>query len=277
MIGTEHDPGIGQGEAVLTEAVEAYRRALGRRLVAAYALGSLAHGGFSPLVSDVDLGLIMADPLHQEDPDRLQAVAGHLRQQGSALHERLSVFWGTPSTLSGRVPAGRFPPLDVLDLLEHGRLVFGHDARRGLARPSQPELLVAGAEFALGYLGTDATVDEIRRPEVLLAGGVRRVTKVVLFPARFLFTAVTGEVGTNHAAAAHYGAQSGAPGAVLVQRALGWRTTPPGDDQSTGRLLAQELVPLYRHYIDDHTARLRALGRFDLARDFETWGRRLSV
>ena len=56
-----------QGEAVLAEAVSASRHALGPRLVAAYALGSLAHGGFSPLVSDVDLGLILADPLMETD------------------------------------------------------------------------------------------------------------------------------------------------------------------------------------------------------------------
>ena len=45
----------GEGERVLADAVEAYRVALGGRLVAAYALGSLAHGGFSELVSDIDL------------------------------------------------------------------------------------------------------------------------------------------------------------------------------------------------------------------------------
>jgi predicted short-subunit dehydrogenase-like oxidoreductase (DUF2520 family) len=36
-------------EAVLAEATAAYRAALGDRLVAAYALGSLARGGFSAL------------------------------------------------------------------------------------------------------------------------------------------------------------------------------------------------------------------------------------
>jgi hypothetical protein len=52
----------GEGERVLADAVEAYRVALGGRLMAAYALGSLAHGGFSELVSDIDLGLIISDP-----------------------------------------------------------------------------------------------------------------------------------------------------------------------------------------------------------------------
>ena len=41
---------VAQGQAVLAEAAIAYRQAFGKRLVAAYALGSLAHGGFSPLV-----------------------------------------------------------------------------------------------------------------------------------------------------------------------------------------------------------------------------------
>ena len=131
----------------------AYRAALGARLAAAYALGSLAHGGFSPLVSDVDLGLIMEDPARMSDRLTVRTVARGVRAGGSALHERLSVFWATPSALQGRARGGRFPPLDRLDLLEHGRLLTGRDARHGLARPGQTELLVAGAEFALRYLG----------------------------------------------------------------------------------------------------------------------------
>jgi predicted nucleotidyltransferase len=63
------------GETVLAEAVDAFRDALGDRLLAAYALGSLAHGGFSPLVSDVDLGLIVCDPLRSDDAETIQAVA----------------------------------------------------------------------------------------------------------------------------------------------------------------------------------------------------------
>ena len=59
--------GTDQGEAVLAQAVAAYQAALGPRLVAGYALGSLAHGGFSPLVSDVDLGLILQDPPRTKD------------------------------------------------------------------------------------------------------------------------------------------------------------------------------------------------------------------
>jgi hypothetical protein len=273
------------GGAVLDRAVTAYGEALGDRLVAGYALGSLAHGGFSPLVSDVDLGLILADPLQAGDPATIGSVADAVRASGPGLPERLSVFWGTPSTLRGQVPGGRFPPLDRLDLLEHGRLLTGRDARRAAARPDRAELLVAGARFALGTLsgaeiGTGraagATVlDDIRMPSRLVASGPRRLTKTVLFPVRFLYTAATGQAGLTSLAVEHYLATQGAPGAALVTAALGWRTEPPADAGAASALAGRELIPLYLHYIDDHVMRLLAAGQDELAGRFRQWRARL--
>ena len=94
---------------MLNEALAAFRQALGSRLAAGYALGSLAHGGFSPLVSDVDLGLILADPPRLTDRLTVRRVAGAVRAGGSALHRRLSVFWGTPATLAGQARAAGSP------------------------------------------------------------------------------------------------------------------------------------------------------------------------
>jgi hypothetical protein len=282
-----------EGEAVLARAVAAYRDALGARLIAGYALGSLAHGGFSALVSDVDLGLILQDPLKASDHMTIGRVARSVRAGGPGLHERLSVFWGTPSTLARQDGGGRFPPLDRLDLLENGRLLTGTDARSSVTRPEQTELLIAGAEFALGYLGGgartlpdrlrdaarlrlrhDNAVDEIRVPSRLLSRGPRRLTKVVLFPARFLYTAETGQVGTNAHAAEHYLASANAPAATLVAAALAWRLEPPGDDEATA-LLGRELIPLYVQYLDDHIARLDAVNRVSLADSFRGWRSRL--
>src|SRR5262245_43506982 len=56
--------------ASLAEATEAFRAVLGEHLLAAYALGSFAHGGFSGLVSDVDLGLLLTNPSSPEDAER---------------------------------------------------------------------------------------------------------------------------------------------------------------------------------------------------------------
>ena len=276
------------GDDVLQEAVEASRRALGYRLVAAYALGSLAHGGFSDLVSDVDLGLVLADPLLPGDDEAVQAIADTIRRGPSPLHGRVSIFWGTPSTLSGQVEGGRFPPLDRLDLLEHGRLLLGNDVRGHTARPAPTELLIVGAEFALDFLaggtgtagsglgsmvpGEDAS-QEIRQPELLVSRGPRRLTKIILFPVRFLFTAATGRVGTNDLAVLHYVARPAAPATDLVRAALSWRTNGPGPDAVA--LLGRELVPLYLYYIEDHAPRLLRAGRPDLSEAFSRWRSRI--
>jgi hypothetical protein len=284
------------GDTVLAEAAEAYRLALGEHLVAAYALGSLAHGGFSPLVSDIDVGLIVSDPPRPDYGQMIHAIAEAEKAKGSPLHERLSVFWGTPSTLRGQRDGGRFPPLDRLDLIENGRLLIGSDKERtGLPRPSAHELLITGARFALEHLagtgsdpaaetrglgsmrpaGEDA-VNEIRSPDVLLAHGVRRTTKLVLFPVRFLFTAATGQVGTNDAAVARYLEDDLAPSADLVRAAFAWRTAPPTDEPEAAELLRSQLVPLYVQYVDDHSKRLAALSETELASAFERWRARLT-
>ncbi|HET9080240.1 MAG TPA: hypothetical protein VFO01_06960 [Trebonia sp.] len=281
------------GEVVLARAVSAYRAALGSRLIAGYALGSLAHGGFSPLVSDVDLGLILQDPLRAKDRVIIRSVARSLKAGGAELDQRLSVFWGTPLTLGGQRRGGRFPPLDRLDLLDYGRLLTGQDARAAVARPGRAELLVAGAEFALDYLGTqdaglagrlpgwarlrprgDNALDEIRAPSRLVARGPQRMTKIVLFPVRFLFTAETGRVGTNALAAEHYLAGPQAPAAALVSAAMAWRREPPAGDEAA-RLLSRELIPLYVQYLDDHIERLHGAGRQRLAFSFQRWRARL--
>ena len=280
------------GEAVLARALSAYRAALGSRLIAGYALGSLAHGGFSPLVSDVDLGLILQDPLKVTDRMTIRTAARTVRAGGAALDERLSVFWGTPATLRGQVKGGRFPPLDRLDLLDHGRLLTGRDTRSGVTRPDQAELLVAGAEFALGQLGGAAKLpgrlrdwvrlsprdenapNEIRAPSRLVSRGPRRLTKIVLFPVRFLFTAETGQAGTNTLAAEHYLARANAPATMLVAAAVAWRLEPPADDEAAA-LLGRELIPLYVHYIDDHIERLHAVNHHRLADSFQRWRARL--
>jgi hypothetical protein len=283
---------ISQGEAVLAQAVAAYRAAFGSRLAAGYSLGSLAHGGFSPLVSDVDLGLVLQDPLRASDRMTIRTVARTVRAGGSVLHERLSVFWGTPSTLRGQARGGRFPALDRLDLLEYGRLLTGWDARHVVTRPGPAELLVAGAEFALGYLGgarklpdrlpawarwripNGDALNEFRTPALLVSRGPQRLTKLVLFPVRFLFTAQTGRVSTNTLAAGHYLANAHAPARELVTAAVAWRLEPPEDDEATA-LLGRELIPLYLHYIDDHITRLHAINRDRLADSFHGWRARL--
>jgi len=73
-------------------------------------------------------------------------------------------------------------------------------------------------------LATEDAVEEIRAPELLASRGVRRVTKLVLFPVRFLYAAPTGKVGTNDAGVDRYLSSRETPSDELVDAARGWRT-----------------------------------------------------
>lgn len=267
-------PIAASGEDVLHDVVRLATRALDERLVAGFALGSLAHGGFSPLVSDVDVALILADPARSSDHDVVLGVADEVRGLGSALHSRVSVFWGTPQFLRDGTGPGRFPPLDRLCLFEHGRLLTGADVRHDLPPPSQSELLVAGARFALDLLA-DNVIGLAPDPAELLSTGVRWTTKTVLFPVRFLFTADTGREGTNDAAVQHYSAQHHGPAADLVAAAFEWRSSPPDSEAATA-LLQNGFVALYDGYLDDHIRRLQSVGEAELAERFSQWRSRLT-
>lgn len=254
------------GEAVLGLAVAAAEKAWGPRLHAAHALGSLAHGGFSALVSDVDLGLILHDPLDESDGTAIEALVANVTASGVPLADRLSVFWGSRTSLMGKREAGRFPPLDRLDLLRHGRLLHGVDAREGLPAPTQRELVVEAARFALRLVSRYNLRGWVGDPADLLAMGPRAYTKTVLFPVRFLYTARTGEIGRNHDAAAHMVAHHPGPAADLAAAALRWREDPATpEDAAAARLIREGLAPLYLSCLKEHEEQMRTFGEEDLA------------
>jgi hypothetical protein len=265
------------GDAVLAAAVERARATWGPRLLAAYALGSLAHGGFSALVSDVDLGLVLADPLSDADAARVADLGAALRASSLPLAERLSVFWGSPASLRGAVDAGRFPPHDRLDLLLHGRLLAGRDVRAGLLMLTTRELVLAAARQALRSLATPQVLAEIAHPAGLVAQGPRPLTKRVLFPVRFLYTARTGALGRNHDAVTHFVAVEPGPAAALAAAALRWRTAPPTDAAAAAALVAAGLRPLYARFAAEYAARLDGYGEPDLAARYEAWASTLAA
>lgn len=260
---------------MLAAALGLARLGLGERLVAAYALGSLAHGGFSP-VSDVDLAFVIGDPLRESDEALVAGIARSIKESGRPFADRLSVFWGSLDTLSGASQGGRFPPLDRLDLVQYGRLLAGSDVRARLAVPDRRELVLAGAEFALARLGNEATLAKLRRPDALATADARTLSKLILFPVRFLYTARTGEVGRNEAAVAHFVAHAQGPAAELASLALEWRNAGEVKSQAdAARALAAGLLPLYAEFVSDHEPRVSAYGRLDLAEAFRKWRQRL--
>jgi predicted nucleotidyltransferase len=211
----EHDA---PGWEVCRAAVEVAVEVLGQRVVSAYAIGSLAHGGFRAPVSDVDVALLL-EACGQDVPGVVEHVADHTRARlDSDLAERLSIFYGDWPTFNQPHPWARLGAIDRLDVIQHGVLVHGTDHRRRFGRlPPRAELVAATAAFL-------AKKPLVRwEPAALVAHGPRALTKTVLSPVRFLYTYATGRAGSNEDAAAWY-SDSRRPATPLVRSALRWRT-----------------------------------------------------
>jgi predicted nucleotidyltransferase len=198
-------------------AVEAASDVLGERLVSAYVIGSLAHGGFSAAVSDVDVALLVDECDAGVAPLVCDAGERTRRRLGPGLADRLSIFYGDWQTFDRPTAAARLGAIDRLDLMQHGVLVQGVDHRDAAGRvPDREELVAATAAFL-------AEKPLARRdPAELVSAGPRLLTKAVLFPVRFLYTYATGRAGSNEEAGQWY-CESQRPAADLVRGALGWR------------------------------------------------------
>jgi len=257
-------------ERTLEAAAACARRLWGPRLVSVYAIGSLAHGGFSQYVSDVDVALILNDPLEAGDTIKIAALPDHLRESGAALADRVSVFWGSVATLNGRAAGGRFAAADRADLRQSGRLLWGQDIRHRAPPATLQELVIEGAQLALHKLSTPSAIALLTDSTALATADVRRLTKWILFPVRLLFTAHTSRVAGNEAAVEYLCSVSAGAAARLARAALAWRREPPRYRRITG-LIDAGLLLLYRNFIDEYQLQVGSYGRSDLAYALRTW------
>lgn len=243
-----------QGEDILHRATETAREVFDDDLAAVFALGSLAHGGFAPLCSDIDVALVVQE-LTEDTASRIDRVR-QLSATGvnTPLAARLSIFWSDwPGVHHGPVTHARLPAVDRLDLLDHGRLLWGRDERAGAVPPDKDTLVAEGARFACLLCADDYLV-RIHQPSRLVADGVRMVTKAVLFPIRFLYTLHTGTIGHNVHAAEWYATRGRHP--ELAEAALWWRENDIADPTAATALLAGSLFGVYEEFFDAYTAAL---------------------
>jgi hypothetical protein len=267
---------IDDPEAILELAADLADRAFARRLVATFVIGSLAHGGFSPSVSDVDLAVVIAGPLTDDDRSTIAGITNGVHTLGG-LAERLSVFWSSPAALTGEADptAGRMPALDRLDLAVHGQVRRGGFDLTTIVRPTTRELVVEATQFAIDKLSTADVVEELGDARALVARGARHLTKRILFPVRFTFTALTHEMGTNEAAAAWYVA-GGYPASDLVRHAAAWRTAPL-DPAEAEPLVRAGVVDVYDFFLARHIELMDEFGESERAAALRSWRARLSA
>jgi hypothetical protein len=154
-------------------------------VLGAYLIGSLAHGGFSGRYSDVDMALIM-DAADSTAINKVRLIANAVSPNFAT---RLSLFW-TDRLFS----VGRFPPLDRIDYLDHAVALV----ERVRIRPARPSL-----EEVRSYLrGTPfsewaASVRRFSALDELTADDGKRYLRTLLYPARLVFSWMTGGVASN--------------------------------------------------------------------------------
>ena len=251
-------------EQVIADTVEAAQAVLGSEIEAIFTLGSLAHGGFAPLVSDVDVAIIVGAtaPGTAEQMARVQTLV--VDKASSPLSQRLSVFWADWHTVrTGDGAHSRLGPVDRLDLLDSGRLLLGSDLREPSVRPSHEELVVMSADHILNKF-TDAYLERLRDTRGLLAGGPRAVTKAILFPVRFMYTLRTGRIGLNDNSARWYAAED-LPGGALALKALEWRNDGIADAELAGEMLGAELDAIHGECFAGYAKELEDLGEANRA------------
>jgi hypothetical protein len=118
-------------EDFVLRVAEYFQAKLGSLLVDAYKLGSLAHGGFSAVYSDIDVGLLLNCT---EAPPEMAEFIADAKMLDGIYGKKLSIFWGNPEFRWGRLPN-----LDRLDLLDHGvPLLHGHKPQ--FRRPNKQEI-----------------------------------------------------------------------------------------------------------------------------------------
>ncbi len=258
------------GWAVVRTAAAAARELVGESLRAAYAIGSLAHGGFAPAVSDVDLALLTEGPLDAEVVSRIATdTEGELRTE---LSRRLSIFYVPWQAFAAPPSGSRFPAIDRLDLLHRGVLVDGSELRATLPVPPRAEVIEEAVRFAVENLSAETSGTAMGLPGRGV-GRLRKTTKLVLLPVRLLFVAETGEIGGNDDAVGHYRQVMGASRLELVDQALQWRKDGSISDWDSAKgLLSSELLALRRQILGRllSVPELPARHALELlARDFE--------
>jgi len=163
-----------------------YRAQLGERLIGAYLIGSLAHGGFSHRYSDIDVVLVTEDGL---DAATLTALRSLAAERDAKLGQKVSLFWS-----DRRFAIGRLPPLDRSDYIDHAIMLTERERVLPL-RPTLDEIRVylKGAPFSTWT----ENAYRFAQMDVLTSGDHKAFIRTLLYPARLVYSWTTGRMASN--------------------------------------------------------------------------------
>jgi hypothetical protein len=156
---------------------EHFNSNLSSSLVEAYKLGSLAHGGFSNIYSDIDVGLLLNCI---EPPKGMADLIAHAKSLDPEYGKKLSIFWGNPE-----VTWGRLPVIDRIDLLDHGVPLL-HGVKPIFRRPTKEE--IHEEQLQSIERSWKSRLPELSRLTTLEAKDRKPYIRAILYAARLIYT-----------------------------------------------------------------------------------------
>jgi predicted nucleotidyltransferase len=154
-----------------------FKFSLGSVLVEVYRLGSLAHGGFSNVYSDIDVGLMLNC---REPPNQMSELIANAKSLDAEYGKKLSVFWGNPDFTWGRLPV-----IDRLDLLDHGVSLL-YSIKPTFRRPSKDEIHQEQLESI--ERSWKSRLPELSRLTSLEPKDRKPYIRAILYAARLIYT-----------------------------------------------------------------------------------------
>jgi predicted nucleotidyltransferase len=183
---------------------------LEQHFIGFYLLGSLAHGGFNRRYSDIDVALISENGIDDTQHEAFDTEAKRLSPE---LANRVSLFWS-----DRQFSVGRFPPLDRLDYIDCA-VPLAEREKTAIDRPSLEEVrtYLRGAPFEQwSGRGSRFAAQEALDPD-----DRKTYLKTHLYPARFAYSWLTGQIASNDDAIAYLKAHPPADlDLLLLGRAL---------------------------------------------------------
>jgi hypothetical protein len=171
---------------------EHFKSHLGLKLVEVYKLGSLAHGGFSSIYSDVDVGLLLNC---NEPPSSMSELIAESKNQDPEYGKKLSIFWGNPEFAWGRLPV-----IDRLDMLDHGVPLL-HGIKPNFRRPTKEE--IHQEQLQSIERSWKSRLPELNSMTRLEAKDRKPYIRAILYAARLIYTWDNLVVGSNDHAVAY--------------------------------------------------------------------------
>jgi hypothetical protein len=164
-------------ENFIAGVAEHFKSRLSKSLIEAYKLGSLAHGGFSSIYSDIDVGLMLNC---SEPPNQMSELIADAKTLDADYGKKLSVFWGNPDFSWGRLPV-----IDRLDLLDHGVPLL-HAFKPMFRRPTKNEIHQEQLDSV--ERSWKSRLPELSRLTTLEPKDRKPYIRAILYAARLIYT-----------------------------------------------------------------------------------------